>query len=63
MLVSNFLSFANDYLIIKEPCYFSIGDSFSDAMDSRVFGLIPESKILGKVSHINNKEVVRITSN
>jgi hypothetical protein len=63
MLVNNFLSYANDYLIIKEPCYFCIGDSFSDAMDSRVLGLIPESKILGKVVHINNKELVRVTSN
>jgi hypothetical protein len=63
MLVSNFLKFTNDYLIVKEPCYFCIGDSFSDAMDSRVIGLIPKSKILGKVSHINNTDVISVTSN
>jgi signal peptidase I len=63
MLVTNFLSFANEYLIIKEACYFCIGDSFSDAMDSRVLGLIPESKILGKARHINNTDLVRVISN
>ncbi len=63
MLVSNFLKFPNEYLSIKEPCYFCIGDSFSDAMDSRVLGLVPESKILGKVKYINNTDVINITSN
>jgi signal peptidase I len=63
MLVSNFLNFTGEYLVVKEPCYFCIGDSFSDATDSRVIGLIPKNKILGIVKHINNTDVVRITSN
>ncbi|MES2429295.1 MAG: S26 family signal peptidase [Bacteroidota bacterium] len=63
MLVNNFLGFKNDYLIIKESTYFCIGDSFSDAMDSRVIGLIPQTAILGKVNLITKAKVINIHAN
>ena len=35
----------------------------SDAMNLRVFGLIPKSAILGKVYFINNTEVINLSDN
>ncbi len=39
-----------DYCIIDDEYYFCIGDNFSDAMDSLIFGLVPENSIPGVVS-------------
>ena len=60
IMVSNFLNFSNDYLIINEPCYFCIGDSFTNAMDSRVIGIIPKSAILGKLQSVRNVKVIKM---
>lgn len=47
-------------MVANEEYYFCIGDSFSDAQDSRVIGLIPKSRILGKVTNIENATVVNV---
>ena len=63
MLISSFLNFGGDFTEVKEPYYFCIGDSFSDAMDSRVIGLIPQSQVLGTVVTINNTKVITAKAN
>lgn len=45
---------------VEEKCFFCIGDSFSDAMDSRVFGLIMESDIIGKITRIEKAKEIFI---
>lgn len=62
MLIDGFSNFDSDNFIIDDQYYFCIGDSFSDAMDSRVFGLIPRKKIIGKVSYINNVTNINVES-
>ena len=62
MLVSNFINFSGDYLQVKQALYFCIGDRFSDAMDSRVIGLSPQSAVIGKVNLVRNATVINISS-
>jgi signal peptidase I len=52
MLIKGFADFSSDKKVIDKEFYFVVGDSFSDAMDSRIFGLIPKDKILGKATQI-----------
>jgi hypothetical protein len=61
-LIGGFTNFSYNIFVVKENYYFCIGDSFSDAMDSRVFGLIPQNEILGKVINIKNVSVTDITT-
>ncbi|PWU02588.1 MAG: signal peptidase I [Bacteroidetes bacterium] len=48
-LINHYMPIASDAYVVSENYFFCIGDKFSDAMDSRVFGLVPKSKILGIV--------------
>jgi hypothetical protein len=59
MLVQSFIKF-NEQIIVNDEYYFCIGDNFSDAIDSRVIGLVPKSKILGKVIDIRNVKIISI---
>jgi signal peptidase I len=42
----------NKYYHVQKNYYFMIGDNRSNSVDSRVFGLIPEDVIIGKVSMV-----------
>ena len=59
MLVRGYADFKKPYIVVAAACYFCIGDS-ADAMDSRIFGLVPESEILGVVTNIKNVRVMNI---
>lgn len=59
MLISRFKNFDMNKRI-DEAYYFCIGDNFSDASDSRVIGLIPQSEILGEVSKFKSVTAVKV---
>lgn len=63
MLISSFINFDNDTFEVVEPFYFCIGDSFADAMDSRVIGLLPQSRIIGTVVAINSAKEITEKAN
>lgn len=60
MLIEQFSRFNSSFQIIGEEYFFCIGDSFSDAMDSRVIGLIPKSEILGVVDNVRKNNIKQI---
>ena len=60
MLTNAFLRFNSDSIKVHDDLLFCIGDSFSDAMDSRIIGLIPKEKILGKVIKIKNVKAIEV---
>ena len=37
-------------ILEKEKCYFLVGDNIQETFDSRYFGLVPHSYIIGKIS-------------
>lgn len=58
MLIHGFYDFDTDRFLINDDYYFCLGDSFSDAMDSRIIGLIPKEKIIGIVKAIKNTKII-----
>lgn len=44
-----YFSYSDEYFISQDDCYFVLGDNFSVSEDSRTWGVIPKSLIVGKV--------------
>jgi len=59
-LVKGFCPCDGESLIVNEDYFFCLGDSFSDALDSRILGLVPKSKILGVVKKVKNTNVITL---
>jgi signal peptidase I len=43
---------ADSVCIVSQPYYYMLGDNRNNSADSRVFGYIPYSSIVGRMSHI-----------
>ncbi len=63
MLLNGYSPFDSPYFVIDDAYYFCIGDSFSDAMDSRIFGLVPKKRVLGVVTNFEKTGNKHVDSN